>query len=102
MLSQGDNFCYPLLKFQRGVLLLVCFANSLIYLASLLACLLAIFSLLSMWHFTFLFLLFLWMQKLMWCESDFIEPGLTKAQIKGLSAGPLVKTRSSVGRKQFL
>lgn len=40
MLSQGDNFCYPLLKFQRGVLLLVCFANSLIYLASLLACLL--------------------------------------------------------------
>lgn len=31
MLSQGDNFCHPLLKFHLGVLLLVCFANSLIF-----------------------------------------------------------------------
>lgn len=31
MLSRGDNFCHPLLKFHLGVLLLVCFANSLIF-----------------------------------------------------------------------
>lgn len=55
MLSQGDNFCYPLLKFHLGVLLLVCFANSLIFFS-------AIFPLLGMWHFTFLFRILLWMQ----------------------------------------